>query len=188
MLEVLRMVHEELQITTIHVTHDRQEAWQVGQSCAVMSEGRLCQVGPVSEVFRKPSTLFVAEFLGGTNIFGASFHDGSATLPWATIPIANEPAGKDGWVLIRPELIRVRLAGESAKGVAGNGMVRAVVTGAHDLGEYLQLEARTADEAVFTVYSAVGPRSGLAVGEPVLLDWPEEAVHSFHERTWARSA
>ena len=75
MLDILKMIHTDLQTTTIHITHDRHEAWSIARVCAVMNNGRIIQRGSVAELFRKPATLFVAEFLGSCNIFKATFKD-----------------------------------------------------------------------------------------------------------------
>lgn len=63
MFDVLRMIHEELGTATIHVTHDRRDARALGRRCAVMREGRIEQVGSAEELFERPGTEFVAEFL-----------------------------------------------------------------------------------------------------------------------------
>ncbi len=62
--EVLRSLHEELQLTVLHVTHNREEARSLGRRCAVMLGGRIIQEGPLEEVLDQPSCLFVARFLG----------------------------------------------------------------------------------------------------------------------------
>jgi len=67
MLRTLRMLHDELGTATIHVTHDRDEARRIGGRCAVMRAGRIEQVGMTEEIFRAPTTPFVAEFLGTKN-------------------------------------------------------------------------------------------------------------------------
>jgi putative spermidine/putrescine transport system ATP-binding protein len=62
--EELRRIHTDLELTTVHVTHDREEARAVGSRCAVMLGGRIVQDGPLEQVFAKPSCLFVDRFLG----------------------------------------------------------------------------------------------------------------------------
>jgi len=61
---LLKRWHGELGLTTLHVTHSRDEARAVGTHCAVMQHGRLEQVGPLAEVFERPASPFVASFLG----------------------------------------------------------------------------------------------------------------------------
>jgi len=60
-------VHDRLQMTTIHVTHDQSEARALGDRVAVMAEGRLRQIGSPREVYENPASEFVARFLGGSS-------------------------------------------------------------------------------------------------------------------------
>jgi ABC-type sugar transport system ATPase subunit len=62
--EVLRRVHAELRLTTLHVTHDREEALALGDHCAVMLDGTIAQAGPMAEVFDRPCGPDVARLLG----------------------------------------------------------------------------------------------------------------------------
>ena len=65
----LKNIQEELGITFVHVTHDQEEALTMSDRIGVMNDGRLQQVGPVTELYEHPSNTFVAEFLGETNLF-----------------------------------------------------------------------------------------------------------------------
>jgi molybdopterin-binding protein len=62
-------LHHELGTTTIHVTHDFKEAVALGDRIAVVHEGRIVQVGPPEEIFRRPASEFVARFVGVRNVF-----------------------------------------------------------------------------------------------------------------------
>jgi len=65
----LRQLHKALGITTVHVTHDFEEAIALGNRIAVIGEGRLMQVGAPEEIFRHPNSEFVARFAMTRNIF-----------------------------------------------------------------------------------------------------------------------
>lgn len=65
----LARVHRELGTTTLHVTHDFEEAVALGDRIAVVHEGRIVQVGSVEDIFRRPADEFVARFVGVRNIF-----------------------------------------------------------------------------------------------------------------------
>ncbi|MBI4527483.1 MAG: ABC transporter ATP-binding protein [Deltaproteobacteria bacterium] len=64
----IRRLHEEFRITTIYVTHDQAEAMVTSDRIAIMNQGRIIQVGTPEEVYDRPKTRFVAEFVGKTNI------------------------------------------------------------------------------------------------------------------------
>ena len=72
----LARVQRELGTTTLHVTHDFEEAVALGDRIGVMNEGRIVQVGPPEEIFRKPGSEFVARFVGVRNIFRGEIHPG----------------------------------------------------------------------------------------------------------------
>ena len=65
----LRRLHDELQVTSVFVTHDQEEALEVADRIVVMNEGRIEQVGTPTEVYDVPATPFVYEFLGEVNLF-----------------------------------------------------------------------------------------------------------------------
>jgi sulfate/thiosulfate transport system ATP-binding protein len=65
----LRRLHDEVQATTVFVTHDQEEAMEVADRVVVMNQGRIEQVGTPDEVYQNPATPFVYEFLGDVNLF-----------------------------------------------------------------------------------------------------------------------
>ena len=70
----IRRLHEEFKITTVYVTHDQAEAMATSDRIAVLDHGRLVQVGRPGEIFDRPKTRFVAEFVGKANILTGSYH------------------------------------------------------------------------------------------------------------------
>jgi molybdopterin-binding protein len=72
----LARVHRELGTTTVHVTHDFEEAVALGDRIAVVNEGRVVQVGSPEEIFRKPASEFVARFVGVRNVFWGEIRPG----------------------------------------------------------------------------------------------------------------
>lgn len=73
----LRAIHDRLKLTTIHVTHDFEEAVAIGDRIAVMGDGNIRQTGTPDEIFRRPSSEFVARFVKTRNIFAGEVLDGS---------------------------------------------------------------------------------------------------------------
>ena len=65
----LRTIQDELEITTIYVTHDQEEALAISDRVAVMHAGRIEQIGTPREIYRRPASRFVAEFVGDNNVF-----------------------------------------------------------------------------------------------------------------------
>jgi iron(III) transport system ATP-binding protein len=104
-------------ITTVYVTHDQQEALSTADRIAVMRDGGLAQVGTPQQLYRSPSSAFVAEFIGPTNLIEGEIvpgDDGLIRVATGVGPIfaAAGPASGRVTVSIRPELIRVVSAGE----------------------------------------------------------------------------
>jgi iron(III) transport system ATP-binding protein len=74
----IRRLHEEFRITTIYVTHDQAEAMVTSDRIAVMHLGKIMQVGNPEEIFDRPKSRFVAEFIGKTNILRGKLESGGA--------------------------------------------------------------------------------------------------------------
>ena len=66
----LKRLQRELRITTVYVTHDQSEALALSHQIAVMNEGRIQQIGTPREIYEKPASQFVADFVGNTNFIG----------------------------------------------------------------------------------------------------------------------
>jgi sulfate transport system ATP-binding protein len=64
----LRNLHEEIRVTTVIVTHDRQEAMEVADRIVIMNEGRIEQVGTPAEIYDRPANSFVMSFIGKVNV------------------------------------------------------------------------------------------------------------------------
>lgn len=74
--ELVKDLHSKFGGTTIHVTHDQEEAVVMGDRMGVMKEGKVIQLGRAEEIMRKPESRFVAEFVGTGNIFHGTAKDG----------------------------------------------------------------------------------------------------------------
>ncbi|WP_405186135.1 ABC transporter ATP-binding protein [Streptomyces anulatus] len=107
--EEIRRLQLSLGITTIFVTHDQEEALSMADRVAVLNAGRLEQCAPPAELYERPATAFVAEFVGTMNrLPGRLTGTGSVEVAGATLPVDGEaPAGGGPVdVLIRPEGVR----------------------------------------------------------------------------------
>jgi putative spermidine/putrescine transport system ATP-binding protein len=111
----IRAIQRKLAITVIYITHDQQEAMTLADVLVVMNKGRAEQVGPPLDVYHRPRTRFVGEFLGDTNILDAAVESADGTVVVCrtaqgdTVVIeAGEPAaiGQPVTLAIRPEHVR----------------------------------------------------------------------------------
>ncbi len=107
MREVIKEIQNNLGITTVYVTHDQEEAMAVSDRIAVMSEGVIQQIGTPKALYQRPQNLFVATFIGRTNVLpakvcegGIEFEDGFRL---AMDNLKNCNAGDEVTVSIRPE-------------------------------------------------------------------------------------
>lgn len=65
----LRRLHQEMHVTTVFVTHDQEEAFEMADQVVVMNQGRIEQTGSPQQIFDQPATSFVMDFLGNVNVF-----------------------------------------------------------------------------------------------------------------------
>ena len=108
----IRQLHQRLKVTTIMVTHDQEEALTMADRIVVMNQGVIEQVGTPSEVYRSPSSAFVADFVGTTNFLPAVV-SAANQVRYAGIDLACEldvrpGVGHDVTLAVRPEDIAVR--------------------------------------------------------------------------------
>jgi putative spermidine/putrescine transport system ATP-binding protein len=77
----IRALQKRLGITTVHVTHDREEAMVMADRIAVLDKGRLAQIGTPKELYHRPASAFVARFMGASNEIRVARGEGGALLP-----------------------------------------------------------------------------------------------------------
>lgn len=111
----IRRIQTELGITTFFVTHDQEEALAVADRVAVMRAGDIEQIGEPEELYRRPASAFVAEFVGLTNRVGGVVAGGELTVFGRRVPLVSPSADGPVTVYLRPE--DVLFAGEGADGV-----------------------------------------------------------------------
>jgi multiple sugar transport system ATP-binding protein len=132
MAEELRALHDRMGATTVYVTHDQLEAMQMGDKIVVMNHGVIEQFGTPQDIYDKPSTMFVAEFIGSPSMNFLRFHGqvqaGSSSVMMhheeLLVPKAQEPFEGDLVYGIRPEHISLN----------DNGTLRGEVRAAEYLG------------------------------------------------------
>ena len=171
-------LHHQMKLTMVYVTHDQKEALTLADRLAVMERGKLAQVGKPREVYDRPTTRFVARFLGDSNFIDGTVREPAGegyvvetalgTLQGVSSrgPLAN---GARVTLSIRPQFLAVG-AGEGS----GN-RIEATVSRVTFLGELLHLEVRAGDVPleVLTLPQRAG---GLEPGANVTLTVPAEQV------------
>jgi putative spermidine/putrescine transport system ATP-binding protein len=102
----IRRIQLEVGITTLFVTHDQEEALAIADRVGVMREGHLEQLAPPIEVYSRPATSFVAEFVGLSNRLSGEVRDGSVTVRGFKLPLVDRETPNGQVVaLVRPEAV-----------------------------------------------------------------------------------
>ena len=103
----LRRIQKNLKITTILVTHDQEEAFELADRIGVIERGHLLEVAPPSELYRAPKSELVASFVGEANLVATPSVSGKISIGELEIPLPDEPGAREragSWaVLFRPE-------------------------------------------------------------------------------------
>jgi sulfate transport system ATP-binding protein len=112
----LRQLHDKTGYTTIFVTHDQEEALELADRVVVMNKGRIEQVGTTDEVYEKPATPFVFDFLGNTNILPGEVRGREVFVAGQDTPIVTDSIHAAGPVDIYVRPGDLRLTDASAPG------------------------------------------------------------------------
>jgi spermidine/putrescine transport system ATP-binding protein len=186
----LKRIQTEVGITFIYVTHDQEEAMTMSDRIAVMRAGRIEQLGPPEELYERPTTDFVAGFLGVSNLLDGEVTErgdrfAAIRLPDGTVlraPSASLNGSHSVRVGVRPEKLRVLAVGEGA-GAADDGLntLDGTILDASYIGVSTQYLVETATGQKLTVYAqnieTSGAAEALADGQRVRLTWRPE--HTF---------
>jgi sulfate/thiosulfate transport system ATP-binding protein len=143
----VRTIQRELRITTLFVTHDQEEAFELADRVAVMNFGRLLEEGPPDELYLRPATEFVATFLGTANLMVGECAPDGVRLGPVHFPL-NTRAGelpsepRRVQVLFRPEDVALRESAEALTRLSCPPLGRAVVEQRTFVGSYERLRLR----------------------------------------------
>ncbi len=129
----IRRIQKRLGITSVYVTHDQVEAMTLSDQVVVMNRGVIEQIGPPDEIYRRPLSRFVADFIGRANFVQATVQarrdghlvvDAFGTTLTTPAPAAAFGQGEDVTLVVRPEMVEI-LAADAVQGdQAAPGVVR----------------------------------------------------------------
>jgi len=181
----LKRIQTEVGVTFVHVTHDQEEAMTMADTIAVMNAGRVEQLGSPEELYERPATAYVANFLGQSNLLDATVvgtDAGSSVVAvhGHQLVVPAGPAGPRAGRLrvgVRPEKITIAAA-DGGAAASGRNCLAGVVTDASFTGLSTQYLVRTPWEQELMVFAQnAGSDARLRPGAAVLLSW--DPRHTF---------
>jgi sulfate/thiosulfate transport system ATP-binding protein len=180
----IRALLRKVNVPAVFITHDQEEALELGDRIAVLHAGHLEQVGTPEEVYNRPETEYVATFLGAANLLlGVVAEAGRVELGTASIEAADEAArfreGQSVKLVFRPEDVRLSPTGELPEGC--RRLTNGVVEERHFVGAYerltvrLDLVARRPAEGEPPLYEVTINTPERRLGVPIFVTLPKPA-------------
>jgi putative spermidine/putrescine transport system ATP-binding protein len=159
----LKAIQKAVGITFVFVTHDQGEALSMADRVAIFNEGRLVQIGAPRDVYERPETRFVADFVGSSNVLDPAF--------------SHRHAGVRAWTSLRPEKIRISHAGHRAE---GHRRVEGTVVSVQYQGAMTRIGVDVDGAAIDVVQPAEAHPA--TPGERVTLSWRPDALVALEAR------
>ncbi len=185
MREYLLEIHAKTQITTIYVTHDQREALSMGTEVSVLNRGQLLQTGTPKELYHEPTSLFLAKFIGETNLIDG-FIDKTASdgmIVKTTLGNINTPRnetlakiGQPVTLSIRPEAIAVSLKEKNSDEL---NILPAQITNTVFFGDMEQLTAKIGKEGQLKVHRCYTGASEMPLGAAITCFLPKAQIRVF---------
>jgi iron(III) transport system ATP-binding protein len=172
--EEVRQILREAGATAVLVTHDQEEALSIADRVAVMLEGRIVQVGPPEELYHRPATRTIADFIGDVQFVPGVASGRRATTALGDIPLHAAHEGAVD-VMLRPEMLRLAPAGEGGEHAVPATIVSRAFFG-HDQLLTLQLDSGITLKARLGAYGGFRPGDRVSVSvRGGALAFPREA-------------
>jgi len=155
----IKRIHADVGVTVLYVTHDQEEALTMSDRVALMNRGRIAQLGSAEDLYERPASRFVAEFIGESNLLAGRVERSGSGAVFALdgggvrVPVSGQPPspvpGTTSTLMIRPEKISIEPAG----GAAADGVPGAVEDAVY-VGEFTRYRVRVASELFIGVKAA----------------------------------
>jgi putative spermidine/putrescine transport system ATP-binding protein len=155
----LKVLQQQVGITFVFVTHDQGEALSMADRVAIFNQGRIVQVGTPEDVYERPQSRFVADFVGSSNLLSPD--------------MAARLGGARAWTSLRPEKIRILGTGSATDDLA---VADAVLQTAHYQGAATRLTFDADGTRLAAMLPAGMPSP--AIGSTARLAWPRSAMHA----------
>ncbi|MBN1837336.1 MAG: ABC transporter ATP-binding protein [Spirochaetales bacterium] len=175
--DLLRRIHRETRVTMLMVTHDFVEALSLAERAAVINNGRIEQVGAVHDIFRRPRTSFVADFVGMKNVFPALYAGTRARVNALEIELGRRIDAERGYLAIRPEDI---VLSPQALSSSMRNCLKARIVGIVDRGFFCEIDLESgATELKSLVTKGSIAELEIEVGREIYASFKATAVHAF---------
>jgi spermidine/putrescine transport system ATP-binding protein len=163
----LKDIHKETGKTFIYITHSLEEAMVMSDRIAVMRSGRVVQVGTPEEIYTRPGSRFVAEFMGEVNVLPATrradgLYEGTET---PGVFRVSGPAPAEGFIVVRPEFLRLIRGPEDAENV-----LTGRIYNSYSLGSRMQYRVQSG-EKLFVVEQSRASAFAPSLDANVLVGW-----------------
>ncbi|HSB68662.1 MAG TPA: ABC transporter ATP-binding protein [Candidatus Methylomirabilis sp.] len=172
----IRRLQQRLQITSIYVTHDQDEAMTLSDQIVIMHQGRIEQVGTPQEIYARPRTRFVADFIGRGNFLAGSVWAVNDARTEVEMPLGRFRVRAEGfrtgdpvWLLLRPEAIGLTFPGA--------GRWDGQVSTATYLGSEVFYEVAVGQQVILVKVGHPQGTPPLASGAPVGVTFDESSLH-----------
>ncbi|MCK0209961.1 ABC transporter ATP-binding protein [Starkeya koreensis] len=170
----LKDLHQKLGITFLFVTHDQEEALVMADRIVVMQDGDIAQVGTGEDIYARPASRYVADFIGEANLLPLErAADGTLRIAGESEPLPYQApdGGAAATLLVRPEEVRLGVVPEGGVGLSGTLTDRVYI------GNATRLFVRTASgQSVVIQQAGAGPEAAIPPGTPVRIGWAREAA------------
>ena len=189
MREEIRRIQQKAKVTTIYVTHDQEEALSISDQIAVMSAGKVDQIGTPDEIYEHPKTIHVADFIGQANFFPCSIDKQNDRSIVLTFPSKESVCLKinadrfsnfnssNGLLFIRPERLDVSVASGDMHGLKGT--VKRILYLGSQVRYFIDVFQDAAPTEVLVDTNR--RKKNLTIGTQVMLTFADEDVGLFPE-------
>jgi putative 2-aminoethylphosphonate ABC transporter ATP-binding protein len=181
---VIKRLQHELEITMIYVTHDQEEALALADRVVIMRNGQFRQIGSPWEIYKRPQTSFVAEFVGTSNFIAGTKKDGRVEFGQFELMVSgiDDVDGEALYLAIRPEnieIVGVTIPGENC---TPSNIIEVAVEVVNFLGAVVRITfLLEGEEMLVELQEKEFEKISLKRGDKIRLYFPPDAFHVYNE-------